>query len=92
LSRNSNGEHSLEAMNIIDPSSLIRKKGNLKITLTVDLPLQKELEKLVSSRGYGKDTSIVTDTRVGSFGEFIEQKKVPRDTLRRIRVVQTDTG
>ena len=39
-------------MDFIDPASLIRKKGNLKISLTIDAPLQKALEELVNERGY----------------------------------------
>ncbi len=43
-------------MNIVDPNSLIRKKGNLFIRLTIDIPLQRELERLVNGRGYGPDS------------------------------------
>jgi len=43
-------------MDIVDPNSLIRKKGNLIIRLTIDIPLQRELERLVNGRGYGPDS------------------------------------
>jgi hypothetical protein len=45
-----------DQMNILDPNSLVRTKGDLTIKLTIDLPLQKELERLVNSRGYAPDT------------------------------------
>jgi hypothetical protein len=45
-----------DQMNILDPNSLIRTKGDLSIRLTIDLPLQRELERLVNSRGYAPDT------------------------------------
>lgn len=78
-------------MNIINPNSLIRKKGNLTIRLTIDLPLQKYLQKLVDSRGYGQDTIIYTDVRIGSFGEDIELDGKPKDSLRVISVIDTAT-
>lgn len=78
-------------MDIINPNSLIRKKGNLTIKLTIDLPLQKYLEKLVNARGYGQDTIIYTDVRIGSKGENITRNRHPRDTLRQITVVDTAT-
>jgi len=43
-------------MNIVDPNSLVRKKGNLLIRLSIDLALQREVEKLVNARGYGPDS------------------------------------
>ncbi|MBD3315282.1 MAG: hypothetical protein GF344_05810, partial [Chitinivibrionales bacterium] len=79
----------IDEMNIIDPNSLIRKKGNLKIHLTIDLALQRELERLVKARGYGPDTVIVTDVRIGSKGTTIRPAAPPRDTLRRITVIDT---
>jgi hypothetical protein len=48
----------IKDMNILDPNSLIRKKGDLYVKLTIDLPLQKELEHLVNARGYGPDRII----------------------------------
>jgi membrane peptidoglycan carboxypeptidase len=45
-----------DLMNILEPNSLIRTKGDLTIKLTIDLPLQRELERLVNSRGYAPDT------------------------------------
>ncbi|MBD3390636.1 MAG: hypothetical protein GF418_01330 [Chitinivibrionales bacterium] len=83
------GEVRLDEMNIIDPNSLIRRKGNLKIRLAIDLPLQQELVRLVDGRGYGPDTTIVTDVRVGSFGEDVVLDTRPRDTLRQITVLDT---
>lgn len=77
------------SMDIINPNSLIRNKGNLKIKLTIDLPLQKELERLVKNRGYGQDTVIVTDVRIGSFGEDVSLNKKPQDTLRMLSVIDT---
>jgi hypothetical protein len=44
-------------MNIVDPNSLIRKKGNLLVRLSIDLPLQRQVEKLVNARGYGPDST-----------------------------------
>lgn len=78
----------LADMNIIDPNSLIRRKGNLTIELTVDLGLQRRLEQLVRARGYGPDTVIVTDVRIGSHGENVTMETTPRDTLRRIQVLR----
>ncbi|HUI91491.1 MAG TPA: transglycosylase domain-containing protein [Chitinivibrionales bacterium] len=59
LTRNGASAEQLEQMNIVDPNSLIRKKGNLFIRLTLDLPLQQELERLVKARGYGPDTVVM---------------------------------
>lgn len=83
-------EHERASMNIIDPNSLIRKKGNLRIRLTIDLPLQCELERLVNTRGYGEDTLITTDARVGSQGTEIERPTVPADTIRFVQVLDED--
>ncbi len=81
-------ENKIEQMNIIDPNSLIRKKGNLRIKLTIDAVLQKRIEALVNSRGYGPDTTIIDDMRIGSSGETIELQKPPHDTLRLLRILQ----
>ncbi len=78
----------LAEMDIIDPNSLIRKKGNLHIRLTIDLDLQRELERLVNSRGYGPDTTIRTDVRVGSHGRSVTLGYTPRDTLRHQSVLR----
>ena len=78
-------------MNILNPNSLIRRKGNLRIQLTIDLALQRELERLVSQRGYGPDTVIITDVRIGSHGEETESSRAPRDTVRAMRIMQRDT-
>lgn len=87
LSRNGMAPDRIAEMDIIDPHSLIRKKGDLLIRLTIDLALQEELERLVNARGYGPDTTIRTDVRIGSFGETIRLSAPPHDTLRRIKVV-----
>lgn len=76
-------------MDIIDPNSLIRKKGNLTIRLTIDIKLQQFLEQLVKKRGYGQDTVIYTDVRIGSFGQNIQRPGKPRDTVRSILVVDS---
>jgi hypothetical protein len=59
LKRNGATADQIEEMNIVNPSSLIRKKGNLFIRLAIDLPLQRELERLVSARGFGPDTVVM---------------------------------
>lgn len=76
-------------MDLIDPNSLIRRKGNMTIQTTIDLPLQKFLENLVNNRGFGKDTTIFTDFRIGSFGEDVSRSKTPTDTIRYLRVIDT---
>lgn len=47
---------SLSQFDILNSNSLIRQKGNLTITTTIDLPLQRTLDSLISARGFGKDT------------------------------------
>jgi len=91
LRKNGMSSQETEDMDIVNPNSLIRKKGNLSIQLTIDLRIQKELEKLVDSRGYGGDTVITTDARIGSFGENVRLSLPPRDTLRNITIMQQDT-
>lgn len=81
-----NGGHHGD-MDLLDPSSLIRKKGNLEITLSIDLGLQKFLEEQVEKRGYGNDTIIRTDVRIGSIGEDIKVSKKPKDILRKISII-----
>jgi len=74
-------------LDIIDPNSLIRKKGNLSIQLTIDLPLQEQVERLVKTRGYGPDTAIVTDVRIGSSSGVVTARRQPTDTVRHIEPV-----
>jgi hypothetical protein len=56
LRKNGAADSQCADMNIVDPNSLVRKKGNLLIRLSIDLALQRELEKLVNARGYGPDS------------------------------------
>lgn len=63
LRKNGASEGQCADMNIVDPNSLIRKKGNLLIGLTIDLGLQRELEKLVDGRGYGPDSVAIMGGR-----------------------------
>jgi hypothetical protein len=90
--KNGSSTASNKSMNIINPNSLIRKKGNLTIKLSIDKPLQKYLENLVNARGYGKDTTIYTDVRVGSFGEEVIDIEKPIDTLRHVTVIDSLTN
>lgn len=90
LRRTGTSEPQLAEMNIIDPNSLIRKKGNVVIRLTIDLPLQKELERLVKARGYGPDTTIIADVRIGSHGEDLTRSSSPKDTLRHLSVLTSE--
>lgn len=78
-----------QTMDIINPNSLIRKKGAVTIQLTIDLALQQYLQQLVDNRGYGTDTTINTDIRIGSYGEDIVRRNRPRDTLRLISIIDT---
>jgi hypothetical protein len=59
LKKNGASDARVEQMNIVNPNSLIRKKGNLTIRLAIDVPLQKELERLVNARGFGPDTVVM---------------------------------
>ena len=52
------------------------------------MPLQRALQTLVNSRGFGGDTVIRTDARVGSSGENVQLGKPPRDILRSIQVLK----
>ena len=56
LKKNGATAPELEDMDIINPNSLIRTKGNCTIKLSIDLPLQSELEHLVNKRGYAADS------------------------------------
>ncbi|MBN1760236.1 MAG: transglycosylase domain-containing protein [Chitinispirillaceae bacterium] len=80
-------ESEVEQMNIIDPNSLIRKKGNLTIRLTIDIGLQQRLEALVDGRGYGPDTVIIDEVRIGSNGSTVDLERPPRDTIRALRIL-----
>lgn len=77
----------LREMNLIDPSSLVRQKGNLTLKLNIDLPLQNYLIDAVDKRGYGKDTAIINDARIGSEGEIITLETKPQDSVRLISVM-----
>ncbi|MBN1575966.1 MAG: transglycosylase domain-containing protein [Chitinispirillaceae bacterium] len=88
LRNNGTPETRIGEMNLIDPNSLIRKKGNLRIKLTIDAALQKKLETLVDARGYGPDTTIVDEVRIGSGGTTVMLDKKPRDTLRVLRILR----
>jgi hypothetical protein len=90
LEKTGNAEADLADMDIIDPNSLIRRKGNLKIRLTIDLPLQRTLQRLVDTRGYGPDTVITTDVRVGSRGRDVTVSSDPVDTLRLVRILDRE--
>ncbi|MDR2578665.1 MAG: transglycosylase domain-containing protein, partial [Chitinispirillales bacterium] len=91
LRRNGSSPAQTARMDLIDPHSLVRRKGNLTIRLTIDLPLQKMLEQLVSERGYGSDTTIITEVRIGSHGENVTSARAPRDTVRNVRVLTRST-
>jgi len=88
-----NGMNSSEVaqMDIADPESTIRRYGNCTITLTLDYRLQKLLENSVSKRGFGADTVIRTDVRLGGEGYTFSADTVPSDTMRQVIVVENDT-
>jgi hypothetical protein len=88
LKRNGFVADEIASMDLIDPNSLIRKKGNLRITLTVDAPLQKALEKLVNGRGYGPDTSILREICIATHATAVTFASPPRDTSRMVRVLR----
>ncbi len=81
----------LGGMDIANPESMIRRFGNLTIALTIDYRLQKKLEQLVHSRGFGPDTTVRTDIRIGSKGTDLYTETVPPDTVRNISVVTGDS-
>jgi len=68
-------------MDLIDPNSLVRRKGNLTIKLTVDLALQQMLEKEVNERGYGADTVTAGDGR-----------RIPREQYYAYSIMCSQTG
>ena len=59
LRKNGASASDLEDMDIINPNSLIRTKGNCVIKLAIDLPLQREVERLVNARGYAADSVVM---------------------------------
>ena len=86
--KNGSDPEQLKQMDLIDPNSLVRKKGNLLIKLTIDKDLQETLEKLVDNRGYGKDTTIIDEVRIGSDSATVELNKTPKDSVRLIRILK----
>jgi hypothetical protein len=88
---NGMADDEIKEMDFTQPNTMIRRKGSLKIQLNIDLRLQKLLETQVNSRGFGGDTLIFTDVRIGSFGEDLFLKKVPKDTLRYLTILPADT-
>ncbi|MFP4165266.1 MAG: transglycosylase domain-containing protein [Chitinispirillaceae bacterium] len=90
LRQNGSSEEQIKQMDLIDPNSLVRRKGNLKIKLTIDLPLQKMLEQMVKNRGFGSDTTILSEARIGSYGEDVTLGYQPEDTIRN-RWILSDT-
>jgi len=81
----------LDEIDISNPESIIRRYGNLSIDLTIDYRLQKFLENIVSKRGFGPDTTIRTDIRIGSEGYNLTGKTVPSDTLRKLQIITNDS-
>ncbi len=82
----------LADLDLSRPESMVRRKGNLTIQMTIDIRLQKMLEQAVKSRGYGGDTTITTDIRIGSYGEDIRYSgTMPIDTLRYVQVLDHDS-
>ncbi|MCL2688258.1 MAG: transglycosylase domain-containing protein [Chitinispirillia bacterium] len=63
LRQNRSSATQIAQMDLIDPNSLVRRKGNLTIKLTIDLALQQMLEKEINGRGYGADTITAGDGR-----------------------------
>ncbi len=88
---NGMSESELAELDIADPESMIRRYGNLTISLTIDYRLQKFLETIVKTRGFGSDTTIRTDIKTGSQGSDICMVKIPSDTLRKLWIVKHDT-
>lgn len=91
LLKNGYSKEELSDFNFIDPDALIRKKGNIEIQLTIDLRVQKFLEHHVNKRGFGGDTTIVTEIRVGSYGEDVTLSKKPIDTLNQMLILTKDS-
>lgn len=87
---NGASEAQLADMDLSHPNTLVRRRGQLKIQLHIDARLQARLEKWVRSRGYGNDTLLTQNIRIGSFGENLVRKKVPPDTLSRPEPITRD--
>lgn len=90
--KNNMGKDEIKDMDLANPESMIRRKGNLKIQLHIDIRLQKLLEDEVNKRGYGNDTTIYTDLRIGSYGYTFSGDSLPTDSSRIINVLDNDTG
>ncbi len=88
---NGMNQSELRSMNIANPHSMIRRKGHVTIQLHIDMRLQKLLEEEVEARGYGKDTTLVRDVRIGSYGHNITSAVAPQDTLRHFTVLAEDS-
>jgi hypothetical protein len=88
LRRNGSSEDQVAQMDLIDPSSLIRKKGNLRISLTIDAPLQKTLETLVNGRGYGPDTTVTEERCVAVSDSAVTRSSPPGDTVHALRILK----
>lgn len=88
-----NGMSSAEVaqMDIADPESSIRRYGNCTINLTLDYRLQKLLDNSVNKRGFGSDTVLRTDVRLGGEGRTFFGKDVPADSMRQVLVIENDT-
>lgn len=81
----------LHKMDIANPESMIRRKGHLRIQLHIDIRLQRLLEEEVNARGYGNDTTIITDVRIGSYGHDVIMTKSPNDSLRVVSILSKDS-
>jgi hypothetical protein len=88
LRRNGFSEEQVSQMDLIDPSSLIRKKGNLTIALTIDAALQKTLEALVNSRGYGPDTLVTEERPFVRSDSSVTCRSRPKDTVRTVQILR----
>jgi len=88
LRQNGFSEEQAVQMDLIDPASLIRKKGNLKISLSIDAPLQKALETFVNSRGYAPDTTIMSELCIAKSDTIITRRLPPKDTVRAGRILR----
>jgi hypothetical protein len=88
LRRNGFSEEQVTQMDLIDPASLIRKKGNLRIALTIDAPLQKTLETLVNGRGYGPDTIVTEERPAARSDSLVTCRSRPKDTVRTVRILR----
>lgn len=77
-------------VDLLDPTSLIRKKGDLTIQLTIDLPLQTFITKQIDDREF-LDSTIVTDLRVGSMADTLTGDKPRQNPPRWVPRVLTTT-